>query len=129
MREGFGIGRSLGRLLPRPPQVLHGLLRIAAATVVMRQLAVVLVQGGMVEGFHGLRRALMEGFASLVEHRAVGHLLSQGVLEAILGLGEGRLLVEKLFALQGGEEAIEFFLRVWKNLVEETQRELAPNDG
>jgi hypothetical protein len=42
-----------------------------------------------------------------LEHRAVGHLLGQGVLKDILGLGQGRLLVEKLFALEGGEEVVE----------------------
>jgi hypothetical protein len=62
----FRIGRPLHRLLSGQLQVLHCLLRIATATVVMRQLAVVLVQGGAVEGFHGLRGALMDGFAPLV---------------------------------------------------------------
>ena len=59
MRDRFHIGRALDRLLPSQVQVLDGFLRIATARVVMRQLAVVLVQGGAVERFHCLRRALM----------------------------------------------------------------------
>src|SRR6266571_3695159 len=79
MRDRFHIGRALHRLLPRQVQVLYGFLCIATARVVMRQLAVMVVQGGAVEGFNGLRRALMDGFAPLVQHRAVGYLLGQGV--------------------------------------------------
>jgi hypothetical protein len=59
MSDRFFIGRALHRLLPRQVQILDRFLRLATATVVMRQLTVMLVQGGTVEGFHGLRGALM----------------------------------------------------------------------
>ena len=64
-----------------------------------------------------------------MQHRAVGDFLGQGVLEDILDLRKRRLLVEKLFALEGGEEAIEFLFGLGDDLAEQAQRELAPNDG
>ena len=51
------------------------------------------------------------------------------MLEEVLDLRKGRLFVEKLFALERGEEAIEFFFRLSNDLLNETQRELSPNDG
>ncbi len=99
MSDRFHIGRALHRLLPGQVQILDGFLRIATTRVVMRQLAVVLVQGGAVECFDCLRRALMQGFTSLVQHRAVGDLLRQGVLKDVVWLRQGRLFIEKLFAL------------------------------
>ena len=99
MTDRFRIGRALHRLLPSQVQVLDGFLRIATARVVMRQLAVMVVQVGAVERFHCLRRALMDGFASLLQDRPVGHFLRQGMFEDILDLRKGRLLVEKLFPL------------------------------
>ena len=59
MADRFCIGGLLHRLLPGKVEVLHRLLGIATATVVMGQLTVVLVQGGTVKCFYGLRRALM----------------------------------------------------------------------
>ena len=44
MRDRFLIGRALDRLLPSQVEVLDGFLRIATATVVMRQVTVMLVQ-------------------------------------------------------------------------------------
>ena len=44
MSDRFRIGRALHRLLSSQVQILDGLLGVATATVVMRQLAVVLVQ-------------------------------------------------------------------------------------
>ena len=43
MSDRFRIGRALHRLLSSQVEILHGLLGIATATVVMRQLAVVVV--------------------------------------------------------------------------------------
>ena len=51
------------------------------------------------------------------------------MLEDVLGFGKRRLFVEKFFALERGEEAIEFVFRLGNDLAEKTQRELPPNDG
>src|SRR5262245_60227099 len=51
--------RPLYRLLPGELKVLHRLRRVSTPTIVMSQLTVVLVPGGAVEGFHGVRRAFM----------------------------------------------------------------------
>jgi hypothetical protein len=126
--DRFLVSRALDRLLPRQVQVLDGFLRIATARVVMRQLAVVLVQGGTVEGFHGLRRALMDGFASLLQDRPVGHFLRQGMFEAILDLRKGRLLVEKFFALERGQQPIEVVFRLGNDLTHYAQRKLPANN-
>ena len=66
-----------------------------------------------------LRRALVQGFPLLLQHRAVGHLLRQRMLEDVLDLGKRRLFVEKLFALERGEEAIEFFFRLRDDVAEQ----------
>src|SRR5262245_41747402 len=99
MLDRFHIGRALGRLLSGFVQVLDGFLRIATAAVVMRQLAVMVVQVCTVEGFNGLCRALMDGFTPLVQDRPISHFLGQGMFETILDFWKSRLLVEKLFAL------------------------------
>src|SRR5262245_33554658 len=51
------------------------------------------------------------------------------MLEQVFTLGKCWLFVEKLFALEGGEQAVEFFFRLGDDLVDQTQRELSPNDG
>ena len=51
------------------------------------------------------------------------------MLKEIVGLGQGRLLIEKLFALEGGEEVVERLFWLGNHLAHQTQRELAPNDG
>ena len=44
-------------------------------------------------------------------------------------LGKRGLFVEKLFALEGGQEAIQFVFGLGDHLADQTQRELAANDG
>src|SRR5262245_13989107 len=51
------------------------------------------------------------------------------MLKEVLHFRKRWLFIEKLFALEGGEETIKFFFRAWNDLAEETQGELAPNDG
>ena len=62
----------------------------------------------MKECLDRLRRLLVQRFASLLEHRVVGDFLGQRMLEDVLDFGKRGLFVEKLFALEGGKEAIQF---------------------
>ena len=50
------------------------------------------------------------------------------MLEDVLDFGKRGLFVEKLFALEGGKEAIQFVFRLGDHLAEQAHRELAPND-
>ena len=50
------------------------------------------------------------------------------MLEDVLDFGKRRLFVEKLFALERGEQAIQFLFGLGDDLADQTQRELAPND-
>ena len=50
------------------------------------------------------------------------------MLEDILDFGKRGLLVEKLFALERGKEAIEFVFGLGDHLADQTQRELPPDD-
>ncbi len=51
------------------------------------------------------------------------------MLEDVLDFGKRGLLVEKLFALERGEEAIEFLFGLGDDLAHQAQGELPPNDG
>ena len=50
------------------------------------------------------------------------------MLEDVLDFGKRRLLVEKLFALKRGKEAIQFVFGLGDNLAHQTHRELATDD-
>src|SRR5262245_45334620 len=96
------------RLLARQAEVLHGLFGIPTATVMMRQLAVVVIEDCSVEPFNGLGSLLVQEFASFLEHRAIRHVLGQGMLKEVLHFRKRRLFVEKLFALERSKEAVQF---------------------
>jgi hypothetical protein len=59
------------------------------------------------ERLQGLDNAGMQGAPPLLEQRLVGHLLSEGVLEGVLVLGEEAGLIEELGGLQMGEAQAE----------------------
>ena len=63
-------------------------------------------------------------FALLLQHRAVGDLLGQRMLEDVFHFGKGRLLVEKLFALQRGQQAVQFVFGLGDHLADQAQRKL-----
>src|SRR5262245_32083384 len=108
MRDRFFIGRALHGLLSSQVQIFYGFLRIATATVVMREVAVVLLQAIAIELFDRISDLLVLRFALLLQYRVIGDILRQGVLEDILDLGKRGLFVEKLLVLERGEESIEF---------------------
>ncbi len=94
----------------------------------MRQGAVVVVEPGGVQGFHRLRRLLMQDLASLLQHRAVGDFLGQRMLENVLDFGKRGLFVEKLFALERGEQAVQVGFGLSDDLADQTHGKLATND-
>jgi hypothetical protein len=82
----------------------------------------------MVQGFNGLGDLLVQSFAPLLEHCAVGDLLRERVLKNVLDFGKGGLFVEKLFVLKGSKEAIQFIFGLGDHLAKQTHRELATDD-
>ena len=71
----------------------------------------------------------MERSPPLLEQRFVGHLLSEGVLESVLDLGEQTGLIEELSGLQMGEAQAECLLRDLGDGLEERQGHLCTDDG
>ena len=63
------------------------------------------------------------------QHRAVSHFLRQRMLEQVLHFRKRGLFVEKLFALERGEQAVECLFGLGDHLAHQAQRELPPNDG
>ena len=106
VRDGFCMRRTLRGLLPRQLKILDRLLGVATATVVMRQVAVVLISVAMYKRFQRLTVRSCKQLALLLQYRAVGHVLGQRMLKDVLDLGKRGLLVEKLFALQRRQQAI-----------------------
>ena len=53
----------------------------------------------------------MQELAALDQHRVVGDLLRQRVLEGVLDIARGRLLVDELARLQVGEHPLQFVVR------------------
>jgi hypothetical protein len=80
--NGFLIRGMPRRLLSCHTEILDGLCGIPTVTVMVRKLAVVVFEVGLVEDFHRVRGLLMERFALLLQHRAVGHFLRQSVFIA-----------------------------------------------
>jgi hypothetical protein len=56
-------------------EILYGFLRVPTAPVVMGELTVVVCQARRIERLKGLRRALMQGFAPLLQDGVVCHFL------------------------------------------------------
>jgi hypothetical protein len=59
------------------------------------------------ERLEGLDDAGMQHAPSLLQEAAIGHLVSQGVLEGEFALGEKPRLIEKLSGLQMGQATME----------------------
>ena len=51
----------------------------------------------MIQGSQSLGPSAREGFASLLQHGAIGHFLGQRMLKEVLDFGKRGLLVQKLF--------------------------------
>ena len=116
-------------MLSRQAEILHGLCGIATATIVMRQVTVVLVEVGLVEHFYRLRCFLMESFTLFLEYRSIGHFLRQCMLEDVFNLWKRGLFVEKFFVLEGGQQAVEVGFGLGDDLAHEAQGKLAANNS
>lgn len=77
-------------------QILDGLGLICAASKVVRQIRHVVVKRGRINQLDSATDRLMELFSSLQQHGIVGNLLSEGMLERVLDIGDRWLLVDEL---------------------------------
>ena len=75
-----------------------------------------------------LCRLLVQSFAAFNEHRGVRHFVGQGVLKEVFDFGKCRLFIQKLFALEGGEGAIQLVFRLRTDVAHQVKRKLAPDD-
>ncbi len=57
-----------------------------------------------------------------------GYFLRERVLEEVFHFGERGLLVEKLFALQRRQQAIEFVFRLREDVLHQAEGKLPAND-
>jgi hypothetical protein len=60
-----------------------------------------------------------------LKNGVVGHFLRQGVLEDVLYFGKCGLLVEKLFVLKRGKQAVDFVFGSGDHLANQTHGKLA----
>ncbi len=102
-RVGVGVARSVAGA----HQVLEGLGPVLALREVVSQLFVVLGQPVGIELLKGVAHRLVQGAAPLAEQAVVGHVLDDGVLEDVGGLGQEALLVDDLEGLQLAQEPVE----------------------
>ncbi|MCY1499059.1 hypothetical protein D9M68_330640 [compost metagenome] len=107
----LGIGRALHSQAPSAVQVFDRLGMIAALAEVIREFAAVFVELAIELGFDGPSRALVQRPAPLAQQRAVGDLLGQRVLEAVLHLRKRWLFVDEFSGLQSCQQGLRFVLR------------------
>src|SRR5271154_5872002 len=95
----------------------------------MREFGQMFLDRTCVEGLERRSSALVQLLAPLDQNRVVGHFLRQRVLEDVLGVADGRLLVNELAQLQVIEHAVEFVLRLLNYLTNQRQRKFTADDG
>ena len=117
---------ALERLLARAAEILDGLVEVIAVTIVMRQLAQMIVQLFGKDRFQDLAGEFMQLFAALYQQRIVGDLLRQRVLEDVLGVGQ-RLLIDELRSAQLGHHPIEVNVLGGGHPPDQGQRRFAPD--
>src|SRR6516164_5837502 len=110
MDDWLTMSRSLDRLLPGELKVLDAFFRIAAATVMVCKIREVFVELSFKEPLDGLCHVLVQLLAAFEQNGAVRHFLRQCVLEAVLGVREGRLLNYELAPLQIGQDPFKLAL-------------------
>jgi hypothetical protein len=71
----------------------------------------------------------MQQAAALGQHRVVGHLLSQRVLECILKVAGRRLLIDELRKLQFIEYPVDLIVGLLDDLAYERERKLLADHG
>ena len=71
----------------------------------------------------------MNGAAPLLEHATVGHLVGEGVLEAVLGSGEEPGLVEELRGLQPRQTVPQLIFRLFRRLEQHGPGNILADDG
>src|SRR5215467_7881338 len=96
-------GPACADLAPCLAEIVHGLVPDAPAHGVMREQLDGGDGGALLEVLHRLDYRGMERGLSLVEEATVGNLVSEGVLEGVLGARERARLIEELRAAEPHE--------------------------
>ena len=99
-----------------------------AASVVVGEHLVELLQAVRVEVLYGLPYRSVELFPLLLEQGVVGHLLGEGVLEDVLQFGEEALLVDELQAPAGRARELFSSSCIWVMACKQAVGKLAPDD-
>src|SRR5215470_3051452 len=81
------------------------------------------------ESLQCLENLCMERASPPLEEAAVGHLVSQRVLECVLELGEQTSLIEKLCCLQASERLSDHLLRLFDDRFEQRERHVLADYG
>ena len=111
VRERFAIGTELREPPDRAQAIFHRLGRVAAARIVMRQFGNVIVKALGIGGFQRGADPLMQYAAAIVQHRLVGDVMSQRVLEDVLDVAGRGLLVDKLGELELRQHLLQCLAR------------------
>src|SRR5215469_15557041 len=94
------IGPAVYRLLCRQLRIMYCLRGIIAEQIMVREIAVMLVQLLRIELFERASGSVMERAAALVQQRFVSDLLRQRVLEAVFDIADRRLFIDEFAELK-----------------------------
>src|SRR5215510_11970027 len=107
MPDSLFISRPLHCLPSSEPQVFYRFLGIAAASIMMSELTIMIFELVTIYFLNRLSRTLMEEFASFDQQRAIDYVLCERVLEDILYFWKRRLLVDELRLLQARQARLQ----------------------
>src|SRR6266851_1594490 len=112
-------------LLPRAAQVLDRFFGIRAETVVISELAQLIIDLAGGQSFNRGTDPFVKQLSELDEHRLVCHLLSERVLEDVLDIAGGRLFVDELGKLQIMQHAVQLVFRFSDHPLHQAQRKFS----
>ena len=119
-RAGEGFGRGL-------PQVGHCLVPELATESMVGQLLDVLGQPVGIEPLEGFDDPAIEGSPPILEQAAIGHVVSQGMLEGVLEVWEDPGLVQELCGLQAPERGVQVVVGGLGNRLQQPKRDVLPD--
>jgi hypothetical protein len=104
---GLAVRRPRQGLLPRLSAVCQGLVPYLAPQGMLRQAFHLIVQPVARQGLPRLDNARVQRAPPALHETLIGHLLREGVLEGVGGLGQAPRLVEELRRLKLGEAPMQ----------------------
>src|SRR5919197_6001751 len=125
--HGLTVGRPRHDFLSCLSAVREGLLPYLASQGVVREPFALVCHLLPSKDLQGLDDTGMEHPPPLLQETAIGHFVSQGVLERVFAFGEQAGLIEELCRLQVGKAVLHSIFRHLGNGLQQGQRYLGAN--